>query len=571
LQRRQQTIVARLSDGRDRGKKRMIADSATVPDGEVIEGDVCVVGAGAAGLTLARELGAAGVEVVLLERGPDGGQPPSPDTAVNVGIPYDLETSRSFELAGAVQRWRVNTPLGRGFGRLRELEPIDFERRDWIPHSGWPFGKDVLQPFYARARALFEWSWPSDDPEQSWDQDLHTGPFAADSALTTRVFSFGNPGVFPGRVWRSIKNSAHVLALTGAVVTELRCARSPSHVSSVVVRTANDATLRIEAATYVLAAGGIETPRLLLASRHRHAAGLANAHDLVGRFFMEHPHYASGRLVPASRDAFADPAHFAIHLHEGIPVQKKYTLPEAVVRREELLGATFRFEAKPRSDSDFTLRYSERAMTSIEAATVLARAALRRERPPRTLAALATTVRGSPHVVRYAVNRGRVRIGQATKRRPYTEPQAFWIRAMSEQAPNPASRLRLLRQHDRFGVPIVALDWRLAEQDRRSMLRSQELLEEALTPVGHRVESLLGARRLPPALSGGMHHMGTTRMAGSPRRGVVDEHGRVHDVDNLYVAGSSVFPTGGYANPTLTILALSLRLADHLRSIAGRG
>ena len=545
----------------------MFADGRSVPSGEVIQTSVCVIGGGAAGLAIARELGAAGLEVVLLERGPDRGPAKPPDTVLNVGLPYDLDDSRWFEVGGALQRWRVHTPLGRGFGRMRELEAIDFERRDWVPHSGWPFAKDHLDPFYARARKMFDTPWPSEAPEQLWDSTLDTGPFAT-SGLVTRVFYFSNPGVFPGPIWRSVSNSDRIVALTNAAAVELRSHASGNAVTSLAVRTAQDHAFEVEAETYVVAAGGIEAARLLLVSRDCHVDGVGNAEGLVGRYFMEHPHYASGQLIPASRAAFEDPSHFAIHLHGDVPLQKKYTLPEATVRQEGLLGCTFRFEAKPVTDSDHTLRYSERALNRIDTATAAVRAAVRREQGVGP--AVRASIVGAPHIARHLANRSRVRLGRARGRTRYLEPQSFWIRAMAEQVPNPDSRVRLRRDRDPLGVPLVDLDWRMTEQDRLSMGRSQDLLAAAVSRTGNRVESLLDGRELPPALSGGMHHMGTTRMHDSPRMGVVDRHGRVHGVSNLYIAGSAVFPTVGYANPTLTLLALSLRLADRIRSLERR-
>ena len=172
--------------------------------------------------------------------------------------------------------------LGRGFGRLRELEPIDFESREWVPHSGWPFDKEHLKPFYERGRRLFEFSWPSNDPEGVWDEELHTGPFVTGSDVLTRTFAFGNPAVFPRAMSRSIKNSAHVLALTSPVAVELRVDGSPSSVSSLVVRTAKDHEFQVRATTYVLAAGGIENARLLLASHDRQPDGLGNGHSWGG-------------------------------------------------------------------------------------------------------------------------------------------------------------------------------------------------------------------------------------------------------------------------------------------------
>lgn len=141
---------------------------------------------------------------------------------------------------------------------------------------------------------------------------------------------------------------------------------------------------------------------------------------------------------------------------------------------------------------------------------------------------------------------------------------------MSEQAPNPASRVTLGRQRDHLGQRRARLDWRLTGLDRESIRAAHGILDQAVREAGiGRVERPLGDERPPALIGGGCHHMGTTRMHPSPRRGVVDPDCRVHGVANLFVAGSSVFPTVGYANPTLTITALTVRLADHLAKLLG--
>jgi choline dehydrogenase-like flavoprotein len=142
---------------------------------------------------------------------------------------------------------------------------------------------------------------------------------------------------------------------------------------------------------------------------------------------------------------------------------------------------------------------------------------------------------------------------------------------MAEQAPNPHSRVMLdPREVDAVGMPRVRLDWRLTEQDRHSVRRSQEVIGDALAASGlGRLRNLLGEESPPAVLVGNAHHMGTTRMHDDPKRGVVDRDLRMHSVPNLFVGGSSVFPTGGFANPTHTLLALSIRLADYLRHELG--
>ena len=136
-----------------------------------------------------------------------------------------------------------------------------------------------------------------------------------------------------------------------------------------------------------------------------------------------------------------------------------------------------------------------------------------------------------------------------------------------EQAPNRESRVVLGQDRDRLGCPRVELRWRLSEIDKRTAHRAHEILREELARAGlGRFRSALGepGDAWPSGLRGARHHMGTTRMHPDPRRGVVDADARVHGIANLYVAGSSVFPTSGAANPTLTIIALALRLAAHV-------
>jgi choline dehydrogenase-like flavoprotein len=145
------------------------------------------------------------------------------------------------------------------------------------------------------------------------------------------------------------------------------------------------------------------------------------------------------------------------------------------------------------------------------------------------------------------------------------------VKYEAEQAPNPRSRVNLHHsKRDQLGLPATQLDWQLSDFDKFSIRRTAELIGIELGRAG------LGRVRTDidedlskfPLVETAWHHMGTTRMSENDRTGVVDSACRVHGLSNLYVAGSSVFPTGGRANPTLTIVALAIRLADHLKSVA---
>lgn len=548
----------------------MFADGRTVPQGEVVKTDVCVVGAGPAGITIGRELARAGVDVLIVERGPDLHEGPmnSPDTAVNAGLPYGVNKSRTFGVGGAIHKWHVETPLGDGFGRLRELDHSDFAIRPWIRFSGWPIDKTHLRAYYDRARALFDDSGQSSAIDDDWDDLLQDSRFKPGPSVSTRVFTFANPGVFAGEHRRALENSPAALVLSNAVVTGILSDRSLDSVSSLSIKTSQSHSFTIEARYYVLAAGGIENPRLLLASRSRHTNGMGNAHDLVGRFFMEHPHYPSGYLVPFDPTAFDDIGSYKVFLHDGIPVQRKYALSESIIETEALNRSVFQLIPSLIDEQVRSIRFSNAGVEAIEAANRIHRALHNPRRSQRIEGDTASVLRGSPHLVRYAFHRAISRIGSRLGVAKYGSMHGFWIHGMAEQVPDPESRVALTEPLDLFGMPRASLEWRLTSQDMHSIERTQTLLGIALADRGDlSVESFVQGKKVPPRLGGGNHHMGTTRMADSERYGVVNANCRVHGVSNLYIAGSSVFPTGGYANPTLTLLALAIRLADHIRQI----
>lgn len=209
---------------------------------------------------------------------------------------------------------------------------------------------------------------------------------------------------------------------------------------------------------------------------------------------------------------------------------------------------------------DFTF-YRERfpENPSAAAAIRLYQAAQRRMLPEQPLADLVTALRDLPSVGR---------TGLRWRGWSFGAPKMLLIRSSCEQAPHPDSRVTLDGERDALGMPRVVLDWRLSPIDRHTIAFAFRRSVDGLTQAG------LGQVTLEPWIEtpdldsgefeGGYHHMGTTRMSDTPTSGVVDRHCRVHGVHNLYIAGPSVFPTSGCANPMLTIVALALRLAGHL-------
>lgn len=277
--------------------------------------------------------------------------------------------------------------------------------------------------------------------------------------------------------------------------------------------------LEASAGLFVLATGGIENARLLLASDATQRNGLGNDRDLVGRYFMEHPEgtvgvaMLTGRLDVADQFAPRDRRIFGVSLSPRIRAQEQ--LLNAIIELE--FGETYRPES---------------------------------------------ALGGTPLAIEDAVHR----LDHLASRAPTQSTYSLCI-ARAEQAPNRASRVTLLGERDALGVRRSRVDWRVGEGDHLSLRRTMQRLARELgaNRLG-RGAVLLNDERPWQRLHEANHHMGTTRMGRSPETSVVDPDCRLHGVTNLFVAGSSVFPTVGAANPTLTLVALALRLGDRLRT-----
>ena len=542
----------------------MFADGRTVPAGEAVRTHVCVVGAGPAGITVAKRLADAGVEVVLIERGAGAGTGKREDlgNSVNVGIPYVVDKARGTGFGGALNKWLTQTPLGDGFGRLREYAADDFLERSWIPDSGWPFAKDHLAPYYRRARRWFDVDWPSEDPYEDWDAQLAVTPICASEKepIRSHVYAFAEPGFLASDCRRALDSSEKVLALTHSTAISLVTDPGGSSISAVEVAT-DSGRFRVVSSLVVLAAGALENARLLLVSRDVHEKGVGNPNDVVGRYFMEHPRFTSGFVVPSDL-LRSDESIWDIHMRDGVPVQRKFRFSPEFCARASLPNSIFFFRRKAWTPDFEAAQRAVRDYRAITAAREFVTYLPNRRLPSRPLRRV-RDLAVAPHAIVRAAKQHKDH--PTMEREGRTTSDLLTIEVMAEQVPNPASRIRLHRRRDRFGVPKAAVEWRLSDFDLGAAARAQTIFEGILVGKGlGEVYSLLREDEIPPHIHSADHHMGTTRMHRDPRRGVVDVNCAVHGVANLYIGGPSVFPTGGEANPTLTIVAMSLRLSDHI-------
>lgn len=547
-------------------------DGRSLGEEETLQTDLCIVGAGVAGIALAREFIGSSVQILLVE---SGGTSPKPETQelakgeVTGQSYFDLDDSCKRGVGGCGWCWCIDLPDGRTGVRLRALDAIDFEERPEIPYSGWPITLSDLKPYYKRAHEVFEIGAYKNEEEYVSSSNAPSLPTHGHDIETT-IFRFADARLFTDTYPRELRQASNITILTNATVLELETNRSANHVRAARSRTLTGSSIRIESSEFVVAAGGLQTPRLLLLSDRYQSEGLGNQHDLVGRFFMEHLHNGgfspdAGALIPSGTDVSEKlRLYHQIQEVDGTP-SLGYLTPTAGLLRAEGLG-NYCCHFKPDSRVNYELnpyRFTQ-GYKSFRRMADAARG--RADLPDRPLRSLGSALKGLPDVAQVVADKLAKRTPGGRNSQVDGIPRSFVLFQMAEQTPNPESRVTLGSEKDAFGQPRVRLNWQLQPKDLRNIQRAQQLVAAAIEDSGvgrFLVPSLDEIRR--EVVGGGHHHMGTTRMSATPQNGVVDPDGKVHGVDNLYVAGSSVFPTSGCANPTLTIVALTLRLADHLQ------
>jgi len=527
----------------------MLIDLAKNPEAAGRSFDVCVIGAGAAGLTLARALMQAGHQVCLAE---SGGMDFEAHTQAlyageNIGLAYyDLDQARLRFFGGTVSIWG---------GRCALLDPIDFARRDWVPHSGWPIDRDQLMPWYRRAHELFELGeFAYDDP---YTRAGIPDPGFDREAIDTDLWRFDEVHErFTAARARDLIDVPNLTILLHANAVKLQASANAAAIDHVEVRTLDGTRARLQARHFVLACGGIENARLLLASDDVQASGVGNARDQVGRCFMEHP---CGRIAKVETDRPVDlwAAYQKRFMKAGPPLAPVLRLADRVQETQGALNSivTFKLQRDPGKGVALGNKLYHGLKHSID--------------PNRTGRALDHLYRG----LRAWFHRtARERLEAALASLGVT---GLYLIMRGEQAPNPDSRVVLSRRRDALGQRRADLSWQLSELDKHTARVFVRTLDAEMRRTGK--GSVVGcewigqpgnAWPVDPTVGnhpiGGYHHLGGTRMSAGPTTGVVDADCRVHGYANLHVAGSSVFPTGGWANPTLTIVALALRLADRL-------
>ena len=518
-----------------------------------METDICIVGAGAAGITLAMELTNRGLGVVLLESG---------------GLDLE-EEAQSLNEGTCVSEWQID-PM---YTRLRQfggttmhwggscspLDPWDFDRRDWVPDSGWPFGPEELAPHYQKAFSYCQIDTPRFDPDYwaSVTPEFSGGRMPLGNGLAEKIYLKSPPTRF-GTAYRAAIDGKDGLCTVflHAHVLEIETDDAGVTATALVLAGADNARPRVTARAFILA-GGMENARLLLLSNKTLPSGLGNGYDTVGRWFMTHLSVMTGSAK--------------LNLSPG--VSQYYGLDGWETRfKEQVIPFTVAIQPTRESQEEHRMlnsvvfldeSYSGERSPGFKALRRIVKRALYGQIPEDLSGDIGKVISDIDDIA--GALYGRVS-GDADYR-------TLDLGYFAEQAPNRDSRLMLGDRLDRYGQRELVIDWRSSEIDKHTILETQNLLSREFGALG------LGRLnvefddmedpwpRIPDSAS---HFMGSTRMHDNPRYGVVDTDCRVHGMENLYISGGSVFPTSSSAMVTMNIVALSVRLAHHLSSKLSR-
>ena len=526
---------------------------------------VVVVGSGPVGLALATDLSRRGMNVLLLESGGD-----APDTVVQSLSAAELQVpERHDDMSVAVAR-RLGGSSNLWGGRCVPYDPIDFADRP-VVGARWPIGYDVVAPYIGRAVAATRSGAPV------FEATAQLAPEADDAFSPDALERWVNIQAAQNVHRKVIAEDPRLEVRTRTTAVGLNFHEDGRVESIDVAHSHSGERARVAVERLVIAGGGLETTRLLLNAQRSAPGRFGGADGPLGRYYMGHVIGEIADIVFAS-STVAREFDFLVDSH-GSYVRRRIVPSAETQLSHGLLNSAFWPVVPPVADP----RHGSAILSLVYLALsygpvgrmVVAEAIRRRhipEGPARRLRHFVNLATGAPSALAFSANFLRRRHDKSVRLPGFfvlNKANRYGLSFHAEHAPDPESRVKLSAKLDRLGLPSLAIDLRFGEKDISSLVATHDLLEDWLgrNGLGH-IEYRMPRERRGEAIMAqaahGTHQIGLARMAATPREGIVDGDLRCFGSPNLFLASSAVLPTSSQANPTLTTVALALRLADKL-------
>lgn len=530
----------------------------------------CIIGGGAAGISLAVSLSRKGKRVLLIEGGDWDELPEVLDAYVgDVSPPHASATEYRYQrFGGTTHLWG---------GRCIPLDSHDFEKRAHVPASGWPLGAAGIENYYPVALEFCD-AGKHDFSIKAFGENakpmFSEAPLLAPD-LNEYIERYSLPTDFGRKYRQELVDSKNVFVLLRTRCTKLISKDGQADQVSSVLLNDGQNSLTINVKQVVLSGGGIETTRLMLVSRQSQSAWsyLDNA---LGKYYACHYDLIFGSLRFNSEKPIFDFQKTV----DGVYARRKLQFSETFQAHHGLLNSAFRLHfpayADPAHGSGvLSTIYLAKSILKPEYQTILNHGVNQSAIKNQYIKHLINVVSDIGSVIKFGYD-WLFKIKLARRKIPYTlianRNGTYPLEFNSEQEPNVLNRIELIESKDRYGMPRVKIHWKLTELDIASGIKSFQLLKETLERTQScrlEFDQKQLEQAVRQALPVGGHHIGSTRMSDSAETGVVDVNCKVHGIENLYIASSSVFTTNSHANPTLTIVAVALRLSDYLDSMVG--
>ncbi|MFC1747509.1 GMC oxidoreductase [Pseudomonadota bacterium] len=527
----------------------MIIDTASLENTETYNADICIIGGGVAGIVLANEFLSDNKNIVLLESGDEFYEEETQELYQAQSIPENFPSpyvSRLRLLGGSSNHWENST---------ERFDPIDFKKREWVSDSGWPITYEELARYYPEAEEYCNVGANGYD-FQFWKEKLNIKDMLSESKLFNSVVSKSSeyPTQFFDEYGEKLITSNKIRVIKNANAVDLIYNLETQEVSSLSFRSTRQDTLHtVNAKTFIMAMGGIENARMLLTLNEKYENRLGNQFDNVGRYFMEHPTIRAAHLLPLQENSL-DPVYEGI-MDDALHIRGRASLSEAAQTEHQTNNMRMYFT-----------KQAEIALSDgISSSHIVSDSLADTELPDDFGGHLVNIVKDIDHIAESFLKK---KLDTSFFDSAY-EFGGYQMISMIEQTPDRDNRVKLGDEKDQLGIKKVEIDFRVTQSDKDAAWKTLELLAQdpGIQSIG-RIKLLKEreSRIWASQLGFGQHHIGTTKMSDKPESGVVDPSLKVFGTKNLYITGSSVFPTGGHVPPTLTIVAISIKLARELRS-----